>query len=180
MTTKQIILGALLGGALAAASYNLFSSKSGKKLRKSFFGNCENISDAVENFASEVKCSLANNMNQQSDEVWKKIASVKKELKSLCNFENKDTQQGLMVGALLGLVTATVGTLAVQAHNSEECDRESRLNSFLAHACKWKNIISTVLETVEKPAQESNNRAKDLLGLAATGINIWQNMQKNK
>jgi gas vesicle protein len=178
MNTNRIIIGALLGGALAAASYSILSSKPGKKLRKNFLDNYHELGETVEDFVSDFKDNLANSVHNQTNDAWKKVASIKNELKSACDYESKETQQGLLIGALLGLVTGTLGTLAFQRETHENpCNP----NNFLAQALKWKGIISQILETVEhkteKPSQQGLG-SKELLNLAVAGINLWQNRQK--
>lgn len=172
MSHNKALIGAVLGGALAVATYTLFSTKTGKQLRRDITDNCEDFAETVHKFAVKLKENLSDNISEQAQDALKKMNSMKKEL----HFDNKDARHGLMAGALLGVLAAAAGTMFIRARSEEP----SVLDNIANQACKWKSIIGDVLQALEKKPEAKcpSNRMHEVLDFAATGIQLWHNLQK--
>ncbi len=188
--SKGVVIGIVLGGALAAAAY-ILTSKNGQKIKQNLAEGYEEVSNTVEQFISSLKETVQTNLSQKMEDISEKtkqtLDSAKETLTTFADLESKDFKQGLLIGGIVGVALSVGGTLVFKA-SFEEKNRFNGVEHLGCQLVKWKNIVKEVMGSVTGesnskihhfPKQESQT-LDELLDFAATGMKLWKTMKSGR
>jgi gas vesicle protein len=175
-STNGVLLGAVVGGLLVGACATFLTSKTGKKIKREFYENCDEFGDKIENFIND-------KVEDISGKAKETIESAKEQIDAMADFDNKDFRCGILVGGVLGSLLGAGGTIMYNA-SFQEKNHFDIVKNIGQQTEKWKKIIGDVLEVAEqapvrkKIEKYGSSSMSELLDFAITGMKLWNNFRK--
>jgi len=192
---SEIILGALLGGAIAGGISIFLNSKSGRAFRHNVIDGYHALGDTLEDVVESVSDRAEKFKEQFIDSAEEARTTGKKKAKSLaekidqtCESAHVDAKIGLLVGALLGgLVTAGLSTLIATNH-VEESQLSSISRRVSPYLREFKHLVGNLSEyggDIPSKLNEFKKEAKsgiiqEALDFTIAGAKLWQNLQDRR
>lgn len=183
-STKNLVLGALLGSLVVGTSAAFLSSKMGQGLREDAADKIEDLKDKLselyENASDKTEC-VKNEIGEKACEYTKKIRDFVSEFGEelgLIGRHNKEKIPPLLIGSILG------GILAIGA-SAYFLNGKDKRGYFEKFGGNFSSLKDTVLEALTKPENRHSNSknykidsSDDILELIGSGLDFWKRLKR--
>lgn len=185
---NELVLGALIGGAVIGLSTAFFSSKTGRALRRELVDKCQDIGDTVEDAIgtlSEKAQNIKDNFTGDAEDFRKKASKkakkavnyVVQEVSHVASSNHTDLRIGLLAGALFaGLVSLGVTALVKRRASQASHSVSSGVGHYLT---ELKGIVEKVADAVQEHVPDNEEEVtesplRNAIDLAMSGVKFWQ------